>query len=236
MSTRTAHNEAGHYRFLGSEGRPFSAGAVADAGFDIAHVTFVRPIRLEEGIAAAVRHLSSNGRPVESIAGIELRIPAPLSRDDFDAFNQRYVATLRQIGLAADDTIPAGRTNVAPTIGRLDEPSVFGFSYTVPIPRKPPAFILSGVPEEVSGSAGEMLSNIAGILASRAADLGCTLSSATNIQIYAATALDPASLAGVADAFGEAIIQGLHWFPSLPPIQGLNYEIDARSSGSDITI
>jgi len=230
------HNEAGNYRFVGLEGRPFSAGAVADAGFDIAHVTFVRPIPLEEGVAAAVRHLSSKGRPVESIAGMELRIPTALSRADFEAFNQRYVAALDEVGLAVNGTIPAARTNVAPTIGTVTEPSVFGFSYTIPISRKPSAFILSGVPEEVQGNAGEMLSNIAAILASRAADLGCDLINATNIQIYAAVALDPASLAGVADAFGDAMIHGMRWFPSLPPIQGLNFEIDARSSGSDLTI
>jgi hypothetical protein len=81
-----------------------------------------------------------------------------------------------------------------------------------------------------------MLANITDILSGRAGELGVRLSDATEIQLYAEDAVDRAAVAEVAKAFGEAAIHGLRWFPSRPPIEGLKYEIDARSCGSHVVI
>ena len=231
MSTDIRHNASGNYRFLNAEARPFSSGAVTDPGFDISRVTFARPIPLEQGIAAAARHVSTAGRPVGSIAGFELRIPKPLSQTEFDTFNRRYVATLHGISLGLDGVIPATRTNVAPTLGTIREPSVFGFTFTIPSSRKSGAFILSGVTEEIQGSAAEMLSNIAGILAARARRLESSLVDSTTIQLYADAAPESQAFSGVEREFGEGIIRGMRWFPSLPPIEGRKFEIDAQLAG-----
>lgn len=231
-----SRNEAGNYRFLGHERRPFSSGVVADPGFDIVHATFQRPVSLETGIEAAASHVSRVGRPAQSLTGFELRIPRPLPRAQFDDFNAGYVALLRGIGLDVDGAIPAARTNVAPLMGSVDEPSVFGFSFTAPAPHGRPAFVLSGVPEEVQGDAAAMLANICDILSARAAGLGFELRDSTDIQLYARGAVDARAVAVVERAFGEAAINGLKWFPSLPPIEGLKFEIDARSSGSHVVI
>lgn len=236
MTSSLVHNARGNYRFLGAEGRPFSGGAIADSGFDMAHATFERPMPLEAGIEAAAQHVGASGRPVQAIAGFELRIPRPLSQAAFAEFNRPYVDTLRRIGLEVDGLMAAGRTNVAPTVGRVEHPSVFGFTYTVPSSRGRPAFLLSGVPEEVPGDARAMFENITDILGARARELGCRLSDATVIQLYADGAVDNAAVAEALRKFGEAAIQGLRWFPSLPPIEGLRYEIDARSTGTESTI
>ena len=90
-----AHNRSGNYRFLASEGRPFSDGAVADLGYDLVHAKFERPIPLEAGLAAAARQVLSSGRTVSAIAAFELRIPAPLTDADFDSFNRGYVSKLK---------------------------------------------------------------------------------------------------------------------------------------------
>lgn len=231
MQVELRQNSIGNYRFHGLEGRPFSAGVVVDDAFDLIHVTFTRPLPIARGIAAAADYVVNAGRPVPSIAAFELRIAQPLSRADFSRFNEEYVALLLGIGLDIAGVIPAARTNVAPTIGRVGEPSVYAFSFTMPGSHGKPAYVLSGVPEEVQGEPREMLRNIARTLAARAGELGCSLTDATTIQLYGVGALDPSDLDGVASEFGDAITNGIRWFPSLPPIEGLRFEIDARSAG-----
>jgi len=233
---RVVHNPTGGYRFLSAEGRPFSHGVVADADFELSHVTLERPIPLEEGIEAAVRHVAAAARPAQSIAGFELRSPKPMSQAEFDAFNRGYVAILHRVWIEVEGLIPSARTNVAPIMGAVDRPSVFGFTYTVPARGASSAFLMAGVPEEVDGDARAMLRNITEILAARAATLGCRLSDSTAVQIYAAGALDPEAIADVATELGDAAIHGLRWFPSLPPIQGLKYEIDVRASRTELVI
>ena len=230
------HNAAGGYRFIGAPGRPFSNGAVADAAFDLVHVTFERPLPLARGIKAAAQHVEASGRPPQAIAGFELRIARPLSRDGFDEFNRGYVAKLREIGLDVEGLMPAGRTNVAPVVGTIREPSVFGFTYTAAGSRGKPAFLLSGVPEEVEGDARTMLGNITEILAARAGELGCRLSDATAVQVYASGPIDAAALADLTAELGDASLLGFRRFLSLPPIEGLKYEIDARSAGTELTL
>jgi hypothetical protein len=230
------HNAAGGYRFLGREGRPFSNGVLADHGLDLVHATFERPQPLHAGVAAAARHVASAGRPAQSLAGFELRIKRPLTQHQFDEFNHGYIAMLRGIGLEVDDLMPATRTNVAPVVGSVEEPSLFAFTYTAPGSRGRPAFILSGVPEEIEGDDRSMLRNITEILTARATVLGCSLGDATAIQLYAGGAIDPEAIADVAAELGDAALHGLHWFPSLPPIEGLRFEIDARAAGTELIL
>ena len=236
MASTLVHSPRGDYRFLAAEGRPFSAGAVADAGFDMAHATFERPVPLQAGLDAAARHVTASGRPVQAIAGFELRIPRPLSQAAFAAFNQPYVAALRRMGLEVDGLMPAGRTNVSPVLGAVAQPCVFGFTFTVPGTRGRPAFLLSGAPEEVRGDDRAMLRNITEVLAMRAHDLGCRSSDATAVQLYAEAGVDTAVVAEALASFGDAAVLGLRWFPSRPPIEGLRYEIDARSTRTESII
>ena len=236
MTATLVHSPRGNYRFLAEVGEPFSGGAIADPGFDMAHATFEHPIPLGAGLDAAARHVTASGRPVQAIAGFELRIPRPLSRVGFTAFNEPYVARLRAMGLEVEGLMPAGRTNVSPTMGGIQQPCVFGFTYSVPGTRDRPAFLLSGVPENVPGDARAMLKNITDILGARAQALGCRLSDATVIQLYAEAGVDTAVVAEVLGAFGEAAVHGTRWFPSRPPIEDLRYEIDARSTGTESSI
>lgn len=235
-SHSVTHNSAGGYRFLGREGRPFSNGVLADHGLDLVHATFERPQPLHAGVAAAARHVAGAGRPVQALAGFELRIAQALTQQQFDEFNKGYVALLRGIGLEVEGLMPATRTNVAPVVGTVAEPSLFAFTYTAPASRGRPAFILSGVPEEIEGDDRALLRNITEILTARATVLGCSLGDATAVQLYAAGAIDPEVIADVAAELGDAALHGLHWFPSLPPIKGLKFEIDARSAGTELSL
>src|SRR5258706_14317708 len=118
------HSPVGGYRFLGAQGRPYSDGAVADAGLDVVHARFEKPLPLEAGLKAAAHHVTGTGRPVLAITGFELRIPAPFSRSGFGSFNEGYIAQLKALGLEVDGLMPAARTNVAPAGGAVTEPAV----------------------------------------------------------------------------------------------------------------
>jgi hypothetical protein len=230
------HNAAGNYRFLGAQGRPFSGGAVADPGFDMVHATFERPLALRRGLQAAARHLTKVARPAQAIAGFELRVPAPFTTEGFEEFNRGYIEGLQSIGVVVDGLLPAARTNVAAAAGGVSEPSVYAVSYTVPGDRGRPAFVMSGVPEEKPGDPKVMLDSMMRALSSRMAELGVSWEDATAIQLYGIDEVQGLLVENVLKSLGPAAVHGIHWFPSLPPIEGLRLEIDVRSAGSEVVL
>jgi len=230
------HNRSGNYRFLGMTGRPFSGGAVADDGYDIVHARFERPLPLDEGLAAAAEHVAAAGRPVQSIAGFELRIAKPLTPADFDGFNQGYVARLKALGLEVDGLMPAGRTNVAASVGAVSQPSVHAFSYTMAGPRRRRAFVVSGAPEDSGDDTATRLDSIMRNLSVRLEKLGASWDDATMIQLYGVEDLEARVVEKVLRHTGGAAVHGIQWFPSLPPIEGLKLEIDVRSAGTELVL
>jgi hypothetical protein len=230
------HNTAGNYRFLGEQGRPFSGGAVADEGYDMVHAILERPLPLAQGLAAVVRHLQEVGRPVQSIAGFELRIANPLTLEKFNAFNRGYVQALESIGLVADGLFPAARTNVSATISGVSEPSVYAATFTVKGGRGRPAYVMSGVPEEKPSDVDSMLESMMRVLSSRMNELGVEWHDATAIQLYGVDDAQGRLVDQVLTSLGPAAIHGIHWFPSLPPIEGLTFEIDVRSAGTELVL
>lgn len=226
------HFAPGNYRSLTSAGRPFSDAIVADPGYDLVRAVFRTPPPLAAGLDAARRVVEAAGRPVTALAGFELRIPEALSAEGFAVFNGPYVEFMKGLGLATDEGPVTTRTNVAPTAGRVAEPSLFSFTYTVPSPGAPgSAFRLSGAPEtRTDGTPGELLQSIVDVLDTRLLALGVTWDQATAISLYApACDLDPATLA----RFGGAGLRGVRWYPSLPPVTTLRYEIDAHGVGTE---
>jgi hypothetical protein len=209
---------------------------VADEGYDIVHARFSSPIALAAGLEAAALQVASVGRPVHAIAGFELRIPAPLTQAEFDSFNRAYIGRLKGLGLEVDGLMPAARTNVAAAVGGVSEPSVYAVSYTVPAVRPGRAFVLSGAPEEVSGDAATMLKSIMGVLTQRLEEMGASWSEATAIQLYGVDEFQGELIERVLIRTGRAAAHGIHWFPSLPPIAGLKFEIDARSAGLELVV
>lgn len=230
------HNTAGNYRCLAAEGRPFSGGAVADPGFDLVHAIFERSLALDSGLAAAASHLVKAGRPVQAIAGFELRITEPFTAEGFGAFNRGYVERLQSMGLVVDGLMPAARTNVAAAVGGVIEPSVYAMSYTVPGGRDRNGFVMSGVPEEEPGALESMLDSMMRTLSTRMAELGVAWKDATAIQLYGVDEVQGLLVQNVLAQLGPAAVHGIHWFPSLPPIEGLRLEIDVRSVGAELVL
>lgn len=227
----------GGYRFLRASGRPFSSGVVADPGFDLVRASFERPVPIDQGLAAARRHLEAAGRPLTAIAGLELRLPDVLTPDGFDSFNQRYAARLTELGLSDTQGMPAARTNVAPTTAPVGEVSLFAFSYTVRSARPGAAFVLSGAAEtRRDGAASDRLGSIVEALEARMSELGVSWADTSAVNLYAASASLTELLPGVLDQLGSHAVRGITWLPSLPPVTGLQFEIDARGVGTELTL
>jgi len=225
----------GNYRFIVAIGRPFSSGVVADAGFDLVHAVFSRPQPLAHGLDVARRQVESAGRPATALAAFELRIPEPLSPDSFEAFNAPYVERMSALGLTSGAECVTARTNVAPTIAGITEPCLYAFTYTVPRGlRSGPAFRLSGATEAMDeGSPADRMRLILEQLERRMVDMGVSWDDATAINVYGAVG---SPMDAVLSEFGVAALHGLTWFPSLPPIRDLQFEVDVRGAGTEIVL
>ncbi|HEY4025030.1 MAG TPA: hypothetical protein VGO86_01260 [Candidatus Dormibacteraeota bacterium] len=225
----------GSYRSLVVPGRPFSAGIVADQGFDLVHAVFHRPVPLHQGLESAAAHVRAAGRPVTALGAFELRIPDPLSREEFDAFNAPYAERLTGLGLVSENGLVAARTNVAPTVAGVAEPSLHAFTYTVPGRGRPrSAFRLSGATEtRRDASEADQLRSIVEVLEGRLAELGLSWDDATTISVYG-EASD--ALWDVRESFGTTGLRGLTWFPALPPLDDFAFEIDAQGVGTELVL
>ena len=232
-----AHFAPGGYRFLVAPGAPFSAGIIADPGHDLVHAILHRPLVLSEGLEAARRHVESAGRPAPALAGFELRIPEPLDREGFDAFNAPYVRRMTAMGLTSGNELVSARTNVSPMMPGIGEPAVYAFTYTVPGRGRPhPAFRLSGATETRGGSPGDRLRSIVDVLEERMGELGVDWHDATAVNVYGAEGTAAGLEPDVLERLGPAGLHGLTWYPSLPPIRDFDFEIDVRGVGSELTI
>lgn len=238
---------AGNYRFL--PGIPaFSSGVVAMPGFEIVHATLQAPRPWREGFKRIERHLGEVGRPKTALCGIMLRIPRPFSFDGFDDFNEGYRGVLAdwKILLGGGEN-PIPRTNVAPVVGAPSEPSLYAFSYTVAGQTAQPTFIVAGAGEMREGVRGpegivrrgdtspdamrEKARRVMEIMQERLRGLGGSWDRVNTINVYAAQSIHGVVENEILKLAGPAAIHGVHWYPSLPPIQGLEFEVDMRGVG-----
>ena len=241
----------GGYRFLPGIA-PFSSGAAASPGHQVVHATLRAPIPWREGFALIDRHLRAEGRPRNALCAIELRSPAPFSFAGFDGFNAGYQALLAEWKLLVDGQNPIARTNVAPVVGAPVEPVLYGFGYTLPSESARSTFIVAGAGEmrdrgvgvegivrhgETSADAmREKAAHVMGTMQARLRGLGVGWADVTTIDIYTAQPIDSFVPDVVLRSAGSAAIHGVRWFPSRPPIVGLEYEMDLRGVVRELVV
>jgi hypothetical protein len=241
----------GGYRFLPGIA-PFSSGAAASPGHQVVHATLRAHIPWREGFVLIDRHLRAEGRPRAALCAIELRSPAPFSFAGFDGFNAGYQALLAEWKLLVDGENPIARTNVAPLVSAPAEPSLYGFGYTLPGASARPTFIVAGAGEmrdrgvgaegivrhgETSGDAmREKAAHVMGTMQARLRGLGVGWADVTTIDIYTAQPIESFVADTVLRPAGAAAIHGVRWFPSRPPIMGLEYEMDLRGVAREVVI
>ena len=229
--------EPGAYRYLPMG--QFCSGVRAAPGFALRRVRFLRPLPIAQGMAAARRIIDVAGRPPAALAACELRSPLALPRDEFIAFNERYLQALRDNGFPATAPYPVGRSNLAPILSPPAEAVLFAFTFTVPAEDAGGRdYLISGKPESSPEGVvgGDDISDegmrvkarfVMDELRARVAELDADWSAITGAQCYTVRPLGP-----VLDlVMGELPLAwgGLTLVPATPPVTGLYFEVDVRS-------
>jgi hypothetical protein len=75
-----------------------------------------------------------------------------------------------------------------------------------------------------------------GVMENRLRALGATWSQVTTIDVYTAQTMGEALIQEILAPAGAAAIHGLRWFPSRPPIKGLEFEVDMRGVARDVLL
>jgi hypothetical protein len=242
---------AGGYQFVPGISA-FSSGVVATSGWEIVHATLAVPVPWRDGFARIDHHLRETGRPRAALCGIELRSPAPFSFGGFDEFNEGYRSLLAEWKILVGDDNPIPRTNVCPVAGAPHEPSLYAFSYTVAGTTPAPTFVVAGAGEmrergkgaegivrhgdTSPGAMREKARFVMTIMQERLLALGGTWDRVTVIDVYAAQPIHEIVQQEILPHAGPAAIHGVRWFPSLPPIRGLEFELDLRGVARDLVL
>jgi len=244
-------NKRGNYSFLKGIA-PYSAGVVAEAGFEVVHVRLARYVPLRAGFDAVEAHLIRVGRPREAMCAMELRSPKPFSFGGFNQFNAGYVDVLKKWDLLVEGMNPVARTNIAPEVNPPAEPSLYGFSYTAPSKAKRKTFVVAGAGELPEGSLDphdvirrgessvdairEKAHFVMGLMEGRLRGLGVSWNDVTASEIYTVHEIRPFVDEELLKRMGEGGAHGLTWHYSRPPIEGIEYEMDLRGCVTEFVI
>jgi len=243
-------NKSGDYHFLRGIA-PYSAGVIAEAGFEIVHVRLARAVPLRVGFDAVEAQMRKAGRPMQAICGMELRSPKPFSFTGFAEFNAGYVDVLKKWDVLVDGVNPVARTNVAPAIHPPTEPVLYGYSYTVPSNVKRKTFVVAGAGELPEGSLDphdvvrrgecsaaaihEKMRFVIGLMEGRMRGLGVTWSDVTVSEVYTVHDIQ-AFLEVELLRWAEGGAHGVTWHYSRPPIESIEYEMDLRGCATELVI
>jgi hypothetical protein len=240
---------SGQYRFLPGIA-PYSSGVVAMPGHEVVHVTLRAPVPWQDGFALIERHLRDERRPRAALCAIALRSPKPLSFDEFANFNVVYRAVLEAWGLLVDGANPIARTNVAPLVAAPAETSLYAFAYTAARATPRPTFVVAGSGEVVELAAERIVRRgetspdairekaafVVSVMQRRLRGLGADWSDVTTIDIYTPHPVEPFVRDVVLAVAGPAAVHGVRWYPSHPPIIGLEYEMDMRGVARELSL
>lgn len=243
-------NPNGNYQFL-QGGTAFSGAVIADPGYAIAHVTFLKPPPVTEGFDWIAEYLKKQGRPGQAVCAIELRSPRRLSMTEFGEFNNGvYLPALKKHDLQIDGVGPMTRSNLAVEINPPSQPVLYAFAYTIPTADRgtPRDFVLSGA-ADMDGSRGiiragetsddamrEKAIFVMTELKGRLDALGLAWDDCTSFNVYTAYDIYSFLREVILVPLGRAQMQGVRWYLTRPPIEGLEFEADARRIRSESCI
>jgi hypothetical protein len=243
-------NTEGGYSFLKGIA-PYSAGAVANAGFEIERARFAKALPIAQAFARLDAHLRALHRPPQALCGMELRSPKPFTFAGFNAFNSTYVHFLEQRRILVGSLNPVARTNVAPEIAPPAEPVVYAFSYTVPAQSSSRSFIVAGSGELPEGSLdphevvrggehspdalAEKARFVLEIMDRRVSGLGASWEDVGAVDVYTVHNIHPLLASIIVPQTGNAR-QGITWYYSRPPIASIEYEMDVRGCAREIVL
>jgi hypothetical protein len=240
----------GGYRYIPAVFQ-YSGGVAAENGFELERVRFKAPVPLADAFAKIEAHLTGIGRPFTAFAHCELRSPGQFTDQGFIDFNKQYVQTLERWGIYKDGVNPVARTNVCPMYGEPATPSMFAFTYTVPVKSARRTFMLSGGGDVRPGpelykdrivrygdtspeALREKVQFVIAEMERRLALLGFGWADAVSTQAY--TVQNIGHLVGEELAKRGATAGGLVWHYARPPVIGLEYEMDVRGTARELIL
>lgn len=256
MTTTLTPSPEGGYSYLPASAT-YSSGAIANAGFGLSHVVFRRPLPLADGFEVMRAYLAVIDQPMASVCGIEVRIAQPLTWQGFGDFNKGYIALLQQYGLHIDGKAPAVRTNVAPLPASVapGTPSIYAFTHALPMNTNSANFVIAGQGESGRAPEGrppregivrlgdtspEAMREKAAFCVAAASDLmrrlGVQWDDASATNIYTAHPYHTFLEEAIMGAMGASAIHGVHWHVSRPPIEEIEFEIDARNVAQEVML
>ncbi len=245
-------NPRGNYSFLKGIS-PYSAGVAASPGYELEHARFLQPVPLARGFERVAARLEELGRPKQALCGMELRSPKPFTFRGFGEFNAGYVKVLESWGIVLEGGLnPVARTNVAPEIDPPAEPSLYGFTYTVPSKTDSRTFVVAGAGELPEGSLDphdvvrrgetsaaalvEKARFVMGLMDGRVRGLGMNWDLATCTEIYTIHPIHPFLAGEVLKRMGRGQAHGVTWHFTRPPIESIEYEMDLRGCRREIVL
>jgi hypothetical protein len=240
-------NKAGDCKVLLS-GAAFCGGVVPDKGFEVVRVLLRPWLPLDRGYAFIEDYLKSIGRSVQALCGTELRVPAPLTRDQWSTFNVPYLAQLRKWGLIFGDYSGVCRSNIALAVHPPATTSLCAFSYTAPAAGKGVTFCLSGTADidpngriiaegDIGPAAMQQRARFTiDTIGATLAKLNVSWQDTTEIAIFHVHDIPevwgPTLLGGV----GEAVRRGVLVYRARPPIAGAEVELEARAVRQELVV
>lgn len=243
-------NPKGGYSFLKGIA-PYSAGVVANGGFEIERARLVNPLPLAAAFERIDSHLAAIERPLQSLCGLELRSPRPFTFLGFDRFNAEYVKHLEELRIPVAGMNPVARTNVAPEKGAPGEPVIYAFCYTVPTNSPVRTFVVAGTGELPEGSLdprqvvrnresssdamNEKARFVLDMIDARVRGLGVTWREVTNVNVYTVHDVSPIPALQAVLRIGY-LNHGVTWYYARPPIVNIEYEMDVRGCTREIVL
>jgi hypothetical protein len=233
VSTLVTIAEGGYQSLI--SGGAIADGVVALPGFEIRQATFAAFVPLEQAFQNIATYLEQQGRPMKALCALQLRSPKPFSPEGFQTFNTGYLQLLDSYQLRTNGNSPLARTNVVPVLPPA-VPSIYTFSYTVPSQEKRKTFVAAGVGDirddgslirsgEMSEEAWtEKIQHMTGATRAVLERLEVKWQDITHLNFYGLQPV-PGSLLPL---FEGALRYELTWYASVPPIVGVDTEIDVR--------
>jgi hypothetical protein len=229
---------------------PYSCGVVASPGHRLVRVVLAHPLPWRLGLEGALRMLERKGRPLEALAGVELRSPTVRTMHEFAQFNGTYLEAMCALGVIGDGPNPVARTNVVPSRPVSADTVVHAVTVSMPAAdgSQRPSFVVAGAGEliearlqeaaivrrgEVSASALEEKARfVVGVMEERLAGLGASWAQVTCASVYTRHPMGATVDAVVRDATGDRF--GVTWYDAAPPVVDIEFEMDARGGTDEI--
>lgn len=235
-----------HYNYVPGVAQ-YSSGVVAHDGYEIVRVRLFGTPNLEAATSLIEKYLDRLGLAPSSVCAFELRSPGQFDFESFTAFNKAYIGLLDRWGvmLGADEN-PVARSNVIPTAGKVDAPSVHSFSFVRPVTGKSTGgstFIVSGSAEVPEGKGGSYTDHTIALddtspegirekavwvreeLTRRMGVIGSAWEDLTDVQVY--TVWEYREVHEEISASVPASTN-VTWHYCTPPVVKLEFEMDCR--------